>query len=130
MVARITKFRKKRESSTTKKVFGWSFLVLIGLLGLFLIFYNLRIYQKRTELQEKAQELTAEIAELNQREQLLQYQLDVSTTKEYQERVLREQGLYQKPGEEVVTVLPLDEPEQKQQEEKVWWNPWTWFLRE
>ena len=55
---------------------------------------------------------------------------NVSTTKEYQERVLREQGLYQKPGEEVVTVLPLDEPEQKQQEEKVWWNPWTWFLRE
>jgi len=127
MVAKLSRFRKKRESSTAKKVFGWSFLVLIGLLGLFLIFHNLRIYQKRAELQERTRELQLEIAELSQRGKLLQHQLEVSTTEEYQERVLREQGLYQKPGEEVVTVLPPEEPEQKQQKEKVWWNPWTWF---
>jgi len=127
MVARITRFRKKRESSTTKKMFGWSFLVLIGLLGLFLIFYNLRLYQKRAELQEWTRELQLQIAELSQREQLLQRQLEISTTTEYQERVLREQGLYQKLGEEVVTILPPEEPEQRQQKEKVWWNPFTWF---
>jgi len=127
MVAKLSRFRKKRESSTAKKVFGWSFLVLIGLLGLFLIFYNLRIYQKRTELQAIARELQLNITELSQREQQLQRQLEISTTKEYQERVLREQGLYQKPGEEVVTILPLEEPEQKEQKKRVWWNPFTWF---
>ena len=129
MIARITRFRKKRESSHAKKVFGWSFLVLIGLLGLFLIFYNLRLYQKRTELQERARELQLQIKELSQREKLLQRQLEVSVTTEYQERVLREQGLYQKPGEEVVTILPAEEPEQRQQKEKVWWNPFGWFAR-
>ena len=129
MVARITRFRKKRESSHAKKVLGWSFLVLIGLLGLFLIFYNLRLYQKRVELQERTRELQLEIAELSQREELLQRQLKVSTTTEYQEKVLREQGLYQKPGEEVVTILPAEEPEQRQRKEKVWWNPFTWFAR-
>ena len=91
MIARITRFRKKRESSHAKKVFGWSFLVLIGLLGLFLIFYNLRLYQKRIELQERTRELQLEIAELSQREKLLQRQLEMSITTEYQEKVLREQ---------------------------------------
>ena len=127
MVARITRFRKRRESSAAKKAFGWSFLALIGLLGLFLVFYNLRLYQKRVELQTRARELTIEIAILSQREQQLQRQLKISTTQEYQERVLREQGLYQKPGEEVVTIVPLEEPEQKEQKEKVWWDPRTWF---
>ena len=127
MVAKLSRFRKRRESSHAKKVFGWSFLVLIGLLGLFLIFHNLRLYQKRAELQEKARELQLEIAELSQQGEVLQQQLKIRTTREYQERVLREQGLYQKPGEEVVTIIPLEEPEQKEQEEKVWWNPFLWF---
>ena len=127
MVAKISRFRKKHESSTAKKVFGWSFLVLIGLLGLFLIFYNLRLYQKRVELRERTRELQLQIAELSQQDRLLQQQLKVRTTEEYQERVLREQGLYQKPGEEVVTIIPPEEPEQKEQKERVWWQPWTWF---
>ena len=127
MVAKFSRFRKRHESSRAKKVFGWSLLILIGLLGLFLIFYNLSLYQKRAELQERASELALEIAVLSQREEQLQQQLEISSTEEYQERVLREQGLYQKPGEEVVTIIPLKEPEQKEQKEKVWWNPFTWF---
>mgnify|MGYP000041169835 FL=1 len=127
MVAKVSRFRKKHGSSTTKKVFGWSFLVLIGLLGLFLIFYNVRIYQKRAELEERAKELQLKIVELSQQEKELQEQFEISNTKEYQERVLREQGLYQKPGEEVVTIVPLKEPERKEQKERVWWDPSTWF---
>ncbi|MBI2642340.1 MAG: hypothetical protein HYW97_00625, partial [Candidatus Wildermuthbacteria bacterium] len=48
---------------------------------------------------------------------------------EYQEKVLREQGLYQKPGEEVVTVLPPEQSQEQNraQEKRVWWNPITWF---
>jgi len=127
MVAKVSRFRKKHGSSITKKVFGGSFLVLIGLLGLFLIFYNVRIYQKRAELEERAKELQLKIVELSQQEKELQEQFEISNTKEYQERVLREQGLYQKPGEEVVTIVPLKEPERKEQKERVWWDPSTWF---
>ena len=128
MVAKLSRFRKKQRSSTTKKVFGWFFLALIGLLGLFLVFHNIRIYQKRTELEGRAKELEFQIVELKQKEAQLEQQFIISNTREYQERVLREQGLYQKPGEEVVTIIPLKEPEQKEQQERVWWNPWTWFL--
>ncbi|MDA1337632.1 MAG: septum formation initiator family protein [bacterium] len=129
MVAKISRFHKKKEVSTIKKVFGWSSLALIALLGLFLIFYNVRIYQKRAELEGRAAELREEIAQLSQQEENLKQQLEISSTEEYQERVLREQGLYQKPGEEVVTIVPFEEPEQKEQSIKKWWNPWTWGVR-
>ena len=98
-------------------------LASVAILGVVLIFYNVRIYQKRAELQERASRLQDEIAELNQKNRELQRQLEISVTPEYQEKILREQGLYQKPGEEVVTVLPLEQPEQKEQKERVWWNP-------
>lgn len=127
MVAKISRFHKKKEASATKKVFGWAFLGFIALLGLFLIFYNVRIYQKRAELEERASELRLEIAKLSQQEEELKQQLEISNTEEYQERVLREQGLYQKPGEEVVTIVPFEEPEEKEQSMKEWWNPSTWF---
>ncbi|MDP4007465.1 MAG: hypothetical protein Q8P55_02655 [bacterium] len=129
MVAKVSSFRKTKKHSTAKKVFGWSVLLLVALLGLFLIFYNIRLYQKRAELQEQALQLQKEIVDLRNQEEQLQYQLEVSGTEEYQERVLREQGLYQKPGEEVVTVLPSEEPEQTLQAEKIWWNPFTWFQK-
>ena len=128
MVAKLSRFRKKQESSIAKKVAKWFFLILIGLLGLFLVFHNVRIYQKRAELEGRANELEFQIGELKQKEAQLEEQFIISNTREYQERVLREQGLYQKPGEEVVTIIPLKEPEQKEQQERVWWNPWTWFL--
>lgn len=130
MVAKLANIRKNRRAMRAKKIVAWLFVAGIALLGLFLIFYNLRLYQKRAELQERAQELQAEIAELSQRKEELQRQVEVSVTPEYQERVLREQGLYQKPGEQVVTILPAEEPEVEEQKEKVWWNPFTWFSRE
>ena len=108
-----------------------SMLLVLGLgLGIFLIFHNIRIYQKRVELQERAENLRTQIASLEQGKSELESAIQVGLTQEYQEKVLREQGLYKKPGEEVVTILP---PEQVQEEQKqakesrVWWNPWSWF---
>jgi len=130
MITKVSGFRKKRQGFKTRKALGWVLLASVAILGVVLIFYNVRIYQKRAELQERASRLQDEIAELNQKNRELQRQLEISVTPEYQEKILREQGLYQKPGEEVVTVLPLEQPEQKEQKERVWWNPWTWFSRE
>tara|TARA_Y100000310_G_scaffold341547_1_gene441032 strand:- start:8180 stop:8572 length:393 start_codon:yes stop_codon:yes gene_type:complete len=129
MVAKISQFRKKRRSSVRSAVLGWTFLAAIFIFGIFLIFHNIRIYQKRTELRQRGQELQAEIAQLAAKEQKLKAQIEETSTESYQEKILREQGLYKKPGEEVVTILP---PEDSQQEEgggtkRVWWNPFTWF---
>lgn len=129
MIPKVSRFRKRKESTLLKKLLGWLFLGLICVAGLFLIFYNVNLYQKRAELEERAKELKLEILELSQQELEFRNQLEVSVTPEYQERVLREQGLYQKEGEEVVTILPLKEPEIEQKKERVWWDPRTWWAR-
>lgn len=108
-----------------------SMLLVLGLgLGLFLIFHNIRIYQKRVELQERAEILKGQIASLEKSKSELESAIQAGLTPEYQEKVLREQGLYKKPGEEVVTILPpeqVQEEQKQQQGNRVWWNPWSWF---
>ena len=127
-----TRFRNKKMSRLRDTVFPGMLLVLGLGLGLFLIFHNIRIYQKRVELQERAESLKAQIASLGERKSELESAIEMGATQEYQEKVLREQGLYKKTGEEVVTIIP---PEQQREEQKqargsrVWWNPFSWFSK-
>ncbi|OHA75882.1 MAG: hypothetical protein A3J30_04090 [Candidatus Wildermuthbacteria bacterium RIFCSPLOWO2_02_FULL_47_9c] len=106
-------------------------LLVLGFgLGAFLVFYNIRIYQKRVELQKRAESLQSQIASLESRKNELGSAIQVGTTQEYQEKVLREQGLYKKQGEEVVTIIPpkqVQEEQKQQQANRVWWNPFSWF---
>lgn len=122
-------FRKTKNLSLRNTVFLFVFLgIFLGVIG-FLAFQNFRIYQKRSELSSIAQELRAQVSALEQRKAQLEAGLVEIQSIEYQEEVLREQGLYQKPGEEVVTVLPPENPQEqdKKQETRTWWNPTTWF---
>ena len=125
-----TRFRRKKIRGLGDAVF-LSMLLALGLgLGTFLIFHNIRIYQKRVELQERAENLKEQIASLEKNKSELESAIEVGTTEEYQEKVLREQGLYKKPGEEVVTVIAPEqvrEERRQQQENRVWWNPFTWL---
>ncbi|MBI2123890.1 MAG: hypothetical protein HYU04_01485 [Candidatus Wildermuthbacteria bacterium] len=124
------RLRKKKIGKLRDTVF-LTMLLVIGLgLGFFLVFNNIRIYQKRVELQKRAEELQGQIASLEGRKGELESVIQVGTTQEYQEKVLREQGLYKKPGEEVVTILPpeqVQEEQKQQQANRVWWNPFSWF---
>ena len=127
------RFRAKKIRRLRDTVFP-SMLLVLGLgLGIFLIFHNIRIYQKRVELQERAENLRTQIASLEQSKSELESAIQVGLTQEYQEKVLREQGLYKKPGEEVVTILPpeqVQEEQKQQQGNRVWWNPFSWFSRD
>ena len=106
-------------------------LIFGGIIG-FLVFQNVKIYQKRSELSERAQELRAQINQLTQKHEDLEQSINENQTLEYQEKILREQGLYKKPGEEVITILDVEteKVEASQQNKKVWWNPFTWFTRD
>lgn len=134
IVSKKSRFGKKRRSTFQNILFCLVFLAVFGSLLAFLIFQNIKINQKRAELQTKLSELQVEGQELGVRKEELQAGIIEVQTEDYQEKILREQGLYKKSGEEVVTVLPAEE--QAKQEEpkvgkkKVWWNPRTWFLRE
>ncbi len=51
--------------------------------------------------------------------------MDANQGQEYQEKILREQGLYKKPGEQVITVLPPANQHQNSQntQKTPWWAP-------
>ena len=130
MIARNTKFGKRRnrvfESAVVSGVFVGVLLLIIGLF----IFQNVKMGQKRADLEKRAQELQTQVADLSAQREALEANVAEAQTQEYQEKVLREQGLYKKEGEQVVTVLPPEEiPEDQQpkkEKQRVWWNPFTW----
>ena len=96
---------------------------------LFLIGNNIVLNQKRSQLQEKANDLRTQLEELQTQKSSLQQGIGESQTLEYQEKILREQGLYKKPGEEVITIIPLETQtkEKDSQSKRVWWDPRTWI---
>lgn len=123
--------RKTKKGSFQNIVFLSLFLIIfVGVVGA-LVVQNMKIYQKKSELSKKERELKAQIEQLRTQTFELESVVTESQTQEYQEKVLREQGLFKKPGEEVVTVLAPEGDTDTTQEEskKVWWDPRTWFSR-
>lgn len=98
-------------------------LIIVG----FLVVSNVRISSKRAMLNSQRDQLMKQIQELEAKKQQLVTQLYQSGQEEYLEKEARETLNLQKPGEEVVVVLP-PEAESKPKEEKTrqWWNPFTW----
>lgn len=129
MISKKTRFGKKRASAAEKIFLSLVFLLVFGGLLGFLIFQNAKIYQKRVQLESRLEDLRTEAQELTKKRDELQAGIVQTQTQEYQEKILREQGLYKKPGEEVVTILPPEEVKQeepKEEKKRVWWNPGTW----
>ena len=130
MIARSIKFGKKRkrvfEGAVVSAVFVGVFVLVMG----FFIFQNVAIGQKRSGLEERLGELQAQMAELSSQKAALEENVEDIQTQEYQEKVLREQGLYKKEGEQVVTVLPPEAPAEsasvEEEKERKWWNPFSW----
>ena len=128
----IAKRRSKRKERLEKiqNIFFASFFIaiILGIIGFF-IYNNFSINSRRSDLEERKQELQAQLQELKLRQNDLTTKIEDNDSEEFKEKLLREQGLFQKPGEEVITILPLDVREEvdKGEKERVWWNPTTWF---
>ncbi len=98
--------RKKRKKKINPVIFG---IIFIFLLSLFLAFSNYRIIQEREGNKELIENLTAEINQLESKKENLQQGILESQDIEHIERVLREDFLMKKPGEEKVVILLSDE---------------------
>ena len=133
MIAEHSKFRKGKkklfENAVAGAVFGGMLLVVVG----FLVYQNVSMAQKRSSLEGRLQELRVEESEYLAQIQAKEASIANIQLEERQEKILREQGLYKKEGEEVVTILPPEEntvegtAEGEGKTERVWWNPLTWF---
>ena len=98
-------------------------LTIIG----FLVVSNFRISQKRAQFTSQIKQLKEEIKAMEEGKMQLEAQVFQSGQEEYLEKEARETFNLQKPGEEVVTILPSEEePQEKELASKKWWNPLTW----
>jgi len=132
MVAKISKFSKQKRQVFEGVLAAAVFVIVFGGIVGFFVFQNVNTYQRRAGLENRLQELQAQASDLVRQKEILEAAVADTQTEEYQERVLREQGLYKKEGEEVVTVLPPEDesevvPRKENTKERVWWQPWTWF---
>jgi len=131
MVAKVSKFGKRRSRAFENAAAATAFLVVLVVIIGFFAYQNISIGKKRMALESELRVLQAQVAELEAQGVELGEELENTQTEEYQEWALRELGLYKKPGEEVVTILAPEEeggvgaPSQKEKN-SVWWNPFSW----
>ena len=112
--------RKRNQRISAVRIVKISVMgMLVGGILVVLFLANVRIIQKRADLRERGVELSEKIHTLEEQGNELRAEVLETQSEAYQERVLREKGLYKKPGEEVITILlPEQEesPADKQEE--------------
>jgi len=106
MVAKISRFDKQKRQVLEGMVAAAAFVIVLASIMGFFVYQNVSTYQKRAGLENRLQELQAQAIDLALQKEMLEAAVADTQTEEYQERMLREQGLYKKEGEQVVTVLP------------------------
>src|SRR3989344_5874649 len=128
MVAKVSQFGKRRKKVFENVAVAVVFLAVCVLVIGFFVYQNVVIGKKRTELEGQLYSLQAHEGDLSLQKQELEGQIENKETAEYQEEILREQGLYKKLGEQVVTVLPAEEGAEnvsgRGEEKGFWGNPW------
>jgi len=120
MISKSRRFRKDPRQTIFSILTGFLLVLATG----FLIFSNLKISQRRSELTAKIEDLKKEIQILEEKNQELRAGITKTYSESYWEEKIREQG-YKKPGEEQIVVLPPEEVEKE--EEKTFWNPQNWW---
>jgi cell division protein FtsB len=121
----IAKKRKKRNFHQDI-IFPLLFVFFVfGTLSLF-VFYNFKINQRRQELISQIEELEKEIQSLEEKNSQLQAGISRTEKESYWEETVRQQG-YVKEGEEQIVVLPPENQELEEKEEKSFWNPQGWW---
>jgi cell division protein FtsL len=107
----LTKKRKKVKwgININKKgvsIFFWS-LFCVWFVG-FLLYSNIKMFQKRIELNKELQKIDNNLESLTKEKDLLKFRVGETSSKEYLEKVAREDLGMQKPGERVVIIKKSD----------------------
>lgn len=117
MVAKKQRIKKtSRQNLFFSVLLGSAILIIVG----YLVVSNLRINQKRGELEYQRRVLEEKIQELELKRQGLEAQISQTLEEDYLEKEAREKLNLKKPGEEVVAVLPSEEEEKKPAERSFW----------
>ncbi|MFA5729999.1 MAG: septum formation initiator family protein [Candidatus Paceibacterota bacterium] len=90
-------FNKKKIAIVFWTIFGFWFIF-------FLLYSNIKMFQKRTELDKNLETLDSTIESMTKEKDSLNFSLGETDSSDYLERVAREDLGMQKPGEQVVII--------------------------
>ncbi|MBI2042587.1 MAG: septum formation initiator family protein [Candidatus Nealsonbacteria bacterium] len=122
----IAKYKKNQREDRQQLIFSISLGLALAVVVGFLVVSNFRINQKRDELDAQRDYLQRQLQILEEKRDQVQAQISEAAKEDYLETEARERFNLKKPGEEVVAVLPsVDQPVQTE-EQRQWWNPFTW----
>lgn len=103
----VTKFNKiKRDDDSQLVIFSVLLGVLFAFVVGFFIVSSYRLNARRSELNVKIDSLKREISALERQKQQLDTQISQSSQESFVEKEARERLNLQKPGENVVAILP------------------------
>lgn len=127
----VANFKKTKNRASSSSSIPSLLLVVFFLVAIsFLLVTNLKIRSRRAELIAKEQYLINEIQKLEEKSSELKEKIEQGASREYLEKVAREQLGYKAPGEEVVVISkenkiePSPAPQQPQSlmNVKGWWD--------
>lgn len=101
MVAKKRKYTK--HSSEEKLLIGFLLLLDVLIIG-FLVFGNLKLYSENKEVKKQYFNLNKELVYLENKNKELKELFSYANEDDYTEEILREKGMYQKQGEEVIVI--------------------------
>jgi cell division protein FtsB len=115
--------RKKNRPDFGKNFFSIVFSFIVIFLIVFLTISNLKIYQRRNHLRDQIEDKEREIIELSEKiKDIKVFEEDDSDNDYHLEKIVREQLLLKKEGEEVIFItLPEREKEETEEKEETNW---------
>jgi len=114
--------KKIKKDSRENIFFSVLILLLFFLVTGFLIYSNVKISQKRTELLTKIENLKKEIQVLEKKNEELRTGIEKTESEDYQEKILSEQGYIRKGAQQVVVLPPKEGEKEKTSEQKNLWQ--------
>jgi cell division protein FtsB len=115
---------KKKKESRESLFFPVLLSVLMLVVVSFLVISNLRINQRRAELEAQKSLLLEQIEELEAKRQELEANISQTLSEDYLEKEARETFNLKKAGEEVVAVLPAGEGSDSESDKGFWQKLW------
>ncbi|MCX6738107.1 MAG: hypothetical protein NTY11_01650 [Candidatus Parcubacteria bacterium] len=108
MVAKKRKYTKR--SGEERVLIGFLILLDVLIMG-FLVFGNLKLYSENKEVKKQYLNLNQELTYLENKNKELKELFSYTNEDDYTEAILREKGMYQKQGEEVVVITRENSPQ-------------------
>ena len=127
LIFMIAKTRKKKRLFGFKKLFFGAFkLILLAVVVGFLAVTNFRLKESRAKLEANLSELQNEVQIAKEENEILKKNISRGESREYLEKLAREQFNLKAPGEEVV-VISREKGKENADQGKDFLNPQDWW---